>query len=149
MDKRTLDAERDWVTVLDAEDIINIESILQLVIKLLKTKVDDLKTEEEEEDKDTNDEMTVKKSFVTTVEDEDEEETIQVPQSTLDQTIVRTKTSPVPEPLSSEPVPPQPAAMPEPSLKRPLEPEKKQESQPPVAAAPPKRRRMVNAAPDV
>jgi len=115
-----------------------------------KTNLEDLKTEEkEEEDKDTNDEMSVKKSFVTTVEDEEEDETIPVPQTTVGETILRTKPSPVLEPSQSKSVPPQPAATPEPSLKRPLEPEKKQESQPPVAAAPPKRRRMVNAAPDV
>src|SRR5438552_2747653 len=81
------------------------------------------------------------------VEKEDEEQTIQVPQTTVSEPIIRTKTSPVPEPSSPKPVPPQQA--PDHSLKRPLEPEKKQESQPPVAAAPPKRRRMVNAAPDV
>lgn len=115
-----------------------------------KTDVEDLKTEEEKaEDKGINDEMSVKKSFITTVEDDEEDEKVPVRQSTVGETIARTKTSPVPEPSTAEPVPPQLATAPEPSLKRPLEQEKKQESQPPPTTAPLKRRRIVNAAPDV
>ena len=87
----------------------------------------------------TKDEMTVEKSFATTVEDEDEDEI---------QRAVPIETPAISQPTLTEPVISKPVA-PETSLKRPLEAEKKVEAQPPPAAAPPKRRRMVNAAPDV
>ena len=77
----------------------------------------------------------VEKSFVTTVEDGEEDESVEARQSPP---AVQNPATPVP--VVAKP------AIPE-TLKRPLEQDKKPTETPPVTA--PKRRRMVNAAPDV
>jgi hypothetical protein len=79
--------------------------------------------------------MKVEKSFLTTVEDGEEDESVGARQSPPAEQKPATPVSMVAKP-----------AIPE-TLKRPLEQDKKPTETPPVTA--PKRRRMVNAAPDV
>lgn len=109
-------------------------------------KEEERKGEERRDDEGVKGEMAVERSFATTVEDElEEDETTPMKRAPPAEAPAVAESTRM-EPVISKPVAP---ATTEPSLKRPLEAEKKVESQPPLTAAPPKRRRMVNAAPDV